>query len=70
MMVSGSRPGRPVWISSRFTSTPKPPAAASEWLGFDAYQTWIVERSAKTGKPVIATYIVDDLKPMEGSVAL
>lgn len=48
----------------------KPPAAKSEWLGFDAYQTWAVERSASTGKPVIVTYIVDNLKPMEGSVAL
>jgi len=48
----------------------KPPAAKSEWLGFDAYQTWEVKRSPVTGKAVIATYIVDELKPMKGSVAL
>jgi hypothetical protein len=44
-----------------------PPAAKSKWLGFDAYQTWVVQRSAVTGKPVIRTYIVDELKPMPGS---
>ena len=48
----------------------KPPAAKSEWLGFDAYQTWEVKRSRETQKPVIATYIVDELRPMKGSVAL
>jgi len=47
-----------------------PPAATSKWLGFDAYQTWILERSATTGKPVIRTYIVDELKPMPGSASL
>ena len=48
----------------------KPPAAKSEWLGFDAYQTWEVKRSPETGKAAIATYIVDELKPMKGSAAL
>ncbi|MGO8692463.1 MAG: hypothetical protein ACLQMF_02220 [Rectinemataceae bacterium] len=48
----------------------KPPAAKSEWLGFDAYQTWVVKRSPETQKPVIATYIVEELRPMKGSVAL
>lgn len=43
-----------------------PPAAKSVWLGFDAYQTWVVTRSS-SGEPVILTYIVDDLKPMPGS---
>jgi len=47
-----------------------PPAAKSIWLGFDAYQTWIIKRSGKTGKPVIATYIVDELRPMPGSATL
>lgn len=47
-----------------------PPAAKSQWLGFDAYQTWIVKRSEKTGKVVISKYIVDELRPMAGSAAL
>lgn len=47
-----------------------PPAAKSIWLGFDAYQTWNVIRSPKTGKPVIQVYIVDSLKPMPGSATL
>ena len=47
-----------------------PPAAKSKWLGFDALQTWIIKRDAKTGKAVIAVYIVDKLDPMEGSAAL
>ncbi len=47
-----------------------PPAAKSKWLGFDAHQTWVVKRDEKTGKAVIATYIVDSLDPMEGSASL
>ncbi|WP_433936360.1 hypothetical protein AB3662_16880 [Sorangium cellulosum] len=47
-----------------------PPAAKSEWLGFDAYQTWIVKRSERTGRLVITDYIVDELRPMAGSAAL
>ncbi|XYI02519.1 hypothetical protein ACMHYB_23305 [Sorangium sp. So ce1128] len=47
-----------------------PPAAKSEWLGFDAYQTWIVKRSERTGRVVITDYIVDELRPMAGSAAL
>ncbi len=47
-----------------------PPAAKSKWLGFDAYQTWLVKRDAKSGKAVIATYIVDGLDPMECSATL
>ncbi|HEY8642553.1 MAG TPA: nuclear transport factor 2 family protein [Candidatus Dormibacteraeota bacterium] len=47
-----------------------PPDAKSKWLGFDAYQTWIVKRSPQSGRPVIATYIVDELRPMEGSAVL
>jgi len=48
----------------------KPPAAKSKWLGFDAFQTWIIKRDAKSGKAAIATYIVDKLDPMEGSASL
>ncbi len=48
----------------------KPPAPKSEWLGFDCYQTLVVKRSDRTGKPVILTYVVDELDPMEGSAPL
>lgn len=47
-----------------------PPAPKSEWLGFDAFQTWVVERSPETGRPVIARYVVDRLDPMPGSSGL
>ena len=46
-----------------------PPAPKSKWLGFDAYQTWEVQRSPD-GRPVIVTYIVDELRPMPGSASL
>jgi uncharacterized repeat protein (TIGR02543 family) len=46
-----------------------PPDASSKWLGFDAYQTWKVARAA-SGDAVILTYVVDELKPMEGSASL
>lgn len=48
----------------------KPPAANSERIVLDAYQTWVVKRSSTTGNPVIATYIVDELKYAEGSAKL
>ena len=54
------------WEASRWN----PPAAKSDRLMFDAYQTWIVKRSPETGKAVIVTYIVDKLDPMEGSAQL
>jgi hypothetical protein len=54
------------WQAHRWT----PPAAKSEWLGFDAKQRWVVQRLPNTEKPVIVTYIVDALIPMEGSVSL
>lgn len=47
-----------------------PPEAKSIWLGFDAVQKWVVQRSPKSGKPVILTYIVVALNPMEGSASL
>jgi len=43
-----------------------PPAAKSENLNFDAYQTWVIVRSPETQRPVIKTYIVDDLKALPG----
>lgn len=42
--------------------------AKSKWLGFDAYQTWIVV--AGPDGPQIKTYIVDRLEPMPGSASL
>lgn len=47
-----------------------PPAAKSERIILDAYQTWILERSPKTGEPTIVTYIVDFLEYQEGSARL
>jgi ketosteroid isomerase-like protein len=44
-----------------------PPAAKSQWIGFDAGQTHEVRRSPKTGEPMIQVYGVDTFVPMEGS---
>jgi hypothetical protein len=54
------------WEASRW----KPPAAKSERLRMDAYQTWVVKRSPMSGKPVITRYVVDELKLLPGSVPL
>ncbi|MFO1371480.1 MAG: hypothetical protein U1F42_03485 [Candidatus Competibacteraceae bacterium] len=48
----------------------RPPAPRSEWIGFDAYQTWEMIRSPVSGRPVIVRYIVDELRPMPGSPRL
>jgi len=48
----------------------KTPAANSQRIVLDAYQTWKVVRSERTGKPVIATYIVDRLDFAPGSAQL
>ena len=45
-----------------------PPAAKSQWLGFDADQTWTVV-AGDTG-PQIKTYVVNALNPMPGSADL
>ena len=47
-----------------------PPAAKSQWIGFDATQRWLVERSEKTQQPIIVTYIVEKLIPMAVSTGL
>jgi hypothetical protein len=47
-----------------------PPAANSARIVLDADQTWIVKKSPKTGKAVIATYIVNSLNYHEGSAKL
>jgi hypothetical protein len=48
----------------------KPPAAESERIVLDAYQTWFVKRSPSSGKPVIARYTVDELVYADGSAKL
>jgi len=55
-----------IWEASRW----KAPAANSDRLMFDAYQTWIVKRSPESGKPVIVRYVVDNLDPRPGSAPL
>jgi len=47
-----------------------PPEPKSQWLGFDAYQTWEIVRSPETGQAVIKRYVVDNLEPMPGSPGL
>jgi len=44
-----------------------PPAAKSQWIGFNAGQTHEVRRSSKTGEPMIQVYGVDTFVAMEGS---
>jgi hypothetical protein len=46
-----------------------PPSAKSQWLGFDAYQTWEVV-PGPDGSPKIKIYVVDSLDPMPGSAPL
>ncbi|KIZ16587.1 nuclear transport factor 2 family protein [Streptomyces natalensis] len=47
-----------------------PPSARSEWLGFDARQTWTVVAGHSGPTPLIKTYICNALEPMPGSAAL
>ena len=47
-----------------------PPQPRSNWLGFDAAQTWVLERSPITSTAAITSYVVDALTPMEGSASL
>ncbi len=47
-----------------------PPAAKSQRIVSDAYQTWVVKRSPTTQKPVIQSYVVDSLEYAEGSARL
>ena len=44
-----------------------PPAAKSQWIGFDAGQTHEVRRSPITGEPMIQVYGVDTFVAMPGS---
>lgn len=47
-----------------------PPAAKSERIVLDAYQTWAVKRSPKTQKAVISLYVVDSFDYAQGSYKL
>ena len=47
-----------------------PPAANSARIKLDADQSWVVKRSAVTGKAVIAVYTVNGLEYHEGSARL
>ena len=44
-----------------------PPEAKSKRIDIDAYQTWIVQRSPNSGRPVILAYTADALKPASSS---
>jgi hypothetical protein len=48
----------------------KPAAVKSERIILDAYQTWILERSPRTEKPIILTYIIDSFDYAPGSAKL
>ncbi len=54
------------WEASRWN----PPAARSERILLDAFQTWVVRRSPTTGQPVIARYVVDGFEYAPNSVKL
>ncbi|MDZ4769596.1 MAG: hypothetical protein SGJ24_10735 [Chloroflexota bacterium] len=54
------------WEASRW----KAPAAKSERLIFDAYQTWEIKRDPKSLAPAITIYIVDELRQLPGGVPL
>lgn len=68
----GGPPERPLvkvvvnWQARRWN----PPAPRSQWIGFDAYQTWDMVRDPASGRPVIARYVVDGLPAMPGSPPL
>jgi hypothetical protein len=46
-----------------------PPAATSEFLGFDAFQTWELV-VGPDGRTLLKTYVVDGMEPMAGSGSL
>ncbi len=48
----------------------KPPAAASQYLGFDAWQRWLLVLQPQTNRAVVKRYIVEALELLPGSVAL
>lgn len=48
----------------------QPPAARSQRVIMDAYQTWEVKRSPKTQKPAIATYTINSFDYAPGSAKI
>ena len=54
------------WEASRWN----PPAAESDRIVLDAYQTWKVRRSKATGGLEVTEYIVDRIKYSKGSARL
>lgn len=67
--ISGDRANVKVVVNWE-ASVWNPPAAKSERIMLDALQRWVVRRSPETHKPVIETYIVDELVYHEGSATL
>lgn len=60
--VSPTEDGARVKVVVRWeASVWNPPAAFSQRIKLDAYQTWTVRRSEKTDRPVITEYVVDEL---------
>jgi hypothetical protein len=60
--VRPSEEGAEVKVVVRWeASVWNPPAAKSQRIKLDAYQTWTVRRSPATDQPVIARYVVDKL---------
>lgn len=67
--VSGDRAKADIIVKWE-ASVWNPPEDKSKRIKLDAYQTWIVQRSAQTGQPMVVSYSVDDLKYYEGSAKL
>jgi hypothetical protein len=53
------------WEAHRWT----PPKAKSEYLGFDAWQRWVL-KIGQGGAMVVTQYVVDKLEKLEGSADL
>ncbi|HLO87771.1 MAG TPA: hypothetical protein VK203_22575 [Nostocaceae cyanobacterium] len=47
-----------------------PPNPNSDRINCDAYQTWVIQRSPVSGKPIIVKYVVDKLEYHAGSARL
>lgn len=47
-----------------------PPAATSDWLGFDVNQSWVVVSGPSGDGVKIKTYTITGLTPMAGSASL
>ena len=54
------------WQANRWN----PPAAQSDRINVDAYQTWTVKPSPDGGRPLITRYVVDEIKYHDGSARL